>query len=257
MRIGDFLLNLLFPPKCVSCGDILDHNKTDALCPHCRSKYEIEKGFLCPECGSPHVSCGCLPKSLSSCVNAALHLVEYTKEDSVARDAVLAAKDGRYEYLYRMLSHELVTLIASRITEPESCLFTFVPRSPKRKAKSGVDQGQETSKRLALYFGADFASLFRHNRAKEQKHLTVRERRMNRENAYSLYERKKEQIKGRHIILYDDVITTGATLGSCARLLKKAGAESITVVTFGKVYLGNSKEKNPVLKSERSSVWKK
>jgi len=204
-----------------------------------------------------HAHCACLTKSLSSCVNEAVHLVEYAKEESVARDMVLTAKDGRYEYLYRMLVSELATLITARVDNPERCLFTFVPRSPKRKVESGVDQAREVAKRLALYFGADFESLFLHNRAREQKHLTAEERRANRQGAYRLSEKKKEVIKGRHIIVYDDVITTGATLGACARLLKKSGAKRITVVTFGKVYLENSKEKNPILKSERSSAWKK
>ena len=110
---------------------------------------------------------------------------------------------------------------------------------------------------MARKLGADFEGLFCHNRTREQKHLNAEERRANRSDAYRLYEKKKELVKGRHIILYDDVITTGATLGACARILKKAGAQRITVVTFGKVYLENSKEKNPILKSERSSAWKK
>lgn len=252
MRITDYLLNLLFPPKCVSCGEVIACDKTDALCAVCCAKYVIEKGFCCPECGGVHAHCDCMPKTLSASVDEALHLTEYTSEESVARRMVLTAKDGRLEYLYRMLTSELATLIRMRIREPQSCLFAFVPRSRKRIVESGVDQAREVARRLAREFGADFESLFCQNRASEQKHLSAEERRANRANAYRIDEKKQERIKGRHIILYDDVITTGATLGACARQLKKAGAKSVTVVTFGKVYLGNTKEKSPILKSKRS-----
>ena len=255
MRRVDFVLNLFFPPRCVSCDELLDHRKTDALCPHCRSKYEIEKGFLCPDCGNPHKDCSCLPTNLASSVNEAIHLTEYMKEESVARDLILRAKDGRAEYLYRMLTYELSTLIETRVSNPSACLFTYVPRSTRRKAESGIDQAQEVAKRLSKAFGADFASVLGRSSATEQKRLTARERRDNVGNAYRLLERKVECVRKRHVILYDDVMTTGATLAACARLLKKAGASYITVVTFGKVYLEKSKEKTPILKSERSSVW--
>lgn len=248
MKLSDRILNILFPPRCVSCDELIDPDKTNALCPHCRAKYEIEKEFLCPECQSVHKDCTCMPKILSRQVNEAMHLLEYTKEECVARDLVLHAKDGRYEYLYRMLESELAALVAHRVKSPEACLFTFVPRSRRRKLESGVDQSQEVAKRLAGHFGGDFAKLILSCKAHEQKNLTASERRENREASYRLARGAEEQIRGRHILLYDDVVTTGATLSACAKLLKKAGARSICVISFAKVYLETKSMKNPTLK---------
>lgn len=195
-----------------------------------------------------HRECACIPKILSSSVNEALHLTEYMKDESVARDMVLAAKDGRIEYLYRFLTEELSELISARVAPSSEWVFTYVPRSAKRKAYSGVDQSREVAKRLARSFNGEFLSVFTRRRIGEQKLLSARERRENVERAYGIDDKKAELVRGRRVLLYDDVMTTGATLAACARLLKKAGARRVTVVTFGKVYLASSKEKSSILK---------
>ena len=248
MKLWDRFLNLVFPPKCVSCGELLDFDKTDALCAHCRAKYETEKGFLCPECGEVHADCSCMPKLLARNVEDALHLVEYMKDDSVARDMILYAKDLHFEYLYRFLTSEVKALIEARGVLSEDCLFTYVPRSAKKRVEHGVDQAREVAKRLAKAFCRECYCLLGHTDADEQKSLTKDARKTNTAKSYFLIEKRKDLIKGKHIILYDDVITTGATLAACSQLLKKAGAREITIVTLAKSYLSDNKEKNPVLK---------
>ena len=250
MKLTDLLLNLLFPPKCVSCGDVIRYDSTEALCKICRSKYEIEKGFFCPECNVVHADCLCMPKALEKYATEALHLVEYVKEDSPARDMILFAKDQDYEYLNRFLTSEIACLFERRDISLDGALVTYVPRSRKKQIKHGVDQAREVAKRLAKRYECEFASLFLHKDSDEQKHLSAESRKVNTQGAYSLKEKQRSAVKGKHIILYDDVITTGATLLACASLLKKAGASGITVVTFGKTYRTEKKDKNPVLKQK-------
>lgn len=247
MRFTDILLNLLYPPKCVSCEEVLDYRDTEALCPLCRARYECEKGFHCPECKKIHAECDCAPKSLQNKISTAIHAVEYVKEESASRDMILHAKDERYEYLYRFLVKELRVLLEGRLDDPSAYLFTFVPRSAQKVAEYGVDQAKEVSKRLAKLYGSECVSLFTHKNVDEQKTLTREARFANTKKSYFLKENRKESVEGKRVILYDDVITTGATLSACVTLLKKAGAKEIVVLTFGKTYLGDQKPKIPIL----------
>ena len=231
----DIALNLVFPPVCVSCKETLPFDSHEALCQLCRSRYESEKNFICPECSVVHRDCTCMPPKVSRHAVEAIHLAEYLKEDSVVRDMVLFAKNERNAYLYRFLSSELATLLSSRI-DLEGVLVTFVPRSAQKEAKFGVDQAKEAARRMAKNLRCEFLPLFYHQKSKEQKHLSVFERAANAKNTYGILPKNSHLIRGRRVVLYDDVMTSGATAAVCASLLKRAGASEVIVLTFAKTY---------------------
>ena len=176
-----------------------------------------------------------MPPNVSRHASEAIHLAEYLKEDSVVRNMVLAAKNERNAYLYRFLSSELATLLAGRV-DLDGLLVTFVPRSAEKEAKFGVDQAKEAARRMAKQLDLEFSSLFYHKKSKEQKHLTVFERAANAKNTYGILKKNSHLIRGRRIVLYDDVMTSGATASVCASLLKRAGADEVIVLTFAKTY---------------------
>lgn len=231
----DIALNLLFPPICASCKETLPFDSREALCPVCRSHYESEKKFLCPECSFSHKDCTCMPPNVSRYASEAIHLAEYLKEDSVVRNMVLSAKNERNAYLYRFMAKELATLLSSRM-DLDEVLVTFVPRSAKKEAEFGVDQAKEASRRMAKILGCEFYSLLYHKKSKEQKHLSVFERTANAKNTYGVLKKNSHLIRGRRVVLYDDVMTSGATASVCASLLKRAGAVEVIVLTFAKTY---------------------
>ena len=195
----------------------------------------------------PHPECNCAPKGLSRRTSQTIHLVEYVKEESASHDMIVYAKDHLYEYLFRFLASELYAVLAERLGELSEYLFTYVPRSREKSAARGVDQSKEVAKRLAKMADADFGSLLIHRDTVEQKHLSAEERKQNTKRSYDLREKSKDCIRGRHIIVYDDVITTGATLLACVSLLKQAGAADVTVLTFGKTYRGDQRSKTPIV----------
>lgn len=231
----DIALNLVFPPICASCKETLPFDSCEALCKICRSHYESEKKFLCPECSFTHKDCTCMPPSVKRHAREAIHLAEYLKEDSVVRDMILLAKNERNSYLYRFMAKELASLLSARI-DLEGVLVTFVPRSAVKEAKFGVDQAKEASRRLAKILGLEFTTLLYHRKSQEQKHLSVFERAANAKNTYGVLKKNSHLIRGRRIVLYDDVMTSGATASVCASLLKRAGAQEVIVLTFAKTY---------------------
>jgi predicted amidophosphoribosyltransferase len=64
--------------------------------------------------------------------------------------------------------------------------------------------------------------------------LTPEERRGNVSGAFRATQNARERLKGAHVVLVDDVITTGATLSECATTLFESGARIISIVTFGR-----------------------
>lgn len=251
MKLFDYLLNLFFPPKCVFCGEVMTFTAREPLCPVCRSRYQSEKGFPCPECALPHSECDCASKEMKR-LGKAMHIAEYVKEESAVRALILKAKDSSYEYLYRFLVGELAALIRKRVPNYADCLLTFVPRGKNKVIQYGVDQAKETARRLAKALGGtEYATLFSRVETKEQKKLTVSERKVNAKKTYAFCPDAKERVKGRRIILYDDVVTSGATMTACASLLKKAGAKEIIFVSFGRTYHRKSKQERGLPKAKK------
>lgn len=238
MFFVDVLLNLIFPPTCCACDEPLDVLSTAALCSGCSAKFIIEKDRKCPECGSVHAECSCTPKRLSKYCDDSIHAVEYSDSDGVARSLILRAKDRNLKYLYELVSGELLSLLKLRIDDIESYTLVYVPRSKRKKAQTGVDQSAKTSGMLAARLGIKVENVFEHKGNTAQKKLSAKERLKNAAHTYSLKRGKELSISGGRFILYDDVVTTGATLAACARLLKKAGAKRIVILTFGKTYPG-------------------
>lgn len=244
MKITDLLLNLVFPPKCHGCDELLPYYKTDALCDDCKAAWKIEKNDICPDCEKKHAKCRCKPDILRGYVKNALHLARYTKDESITSKLILLLKDTNSKYLYSFVADELCELIKSSIKNYEDYVITFVPRSRAKKRKYGVDQAQMLAKMVAKRLNIRCIDVLKHTAGKEQKKLTGDQR---LENAVSSYDLKKGtllDICNRRIILIDDVMTTASSIYACASLLTLSGALSITSVTVGKTYKEKKIEEN-------------
>ena len=243
MNVADRILNLIFPPKCFGCGELLSYYEDSALCPRCRALFEKEKIALCPDCEKKHIKCKCRPDILRGYVNTALHLAEYTKEESITTNLILSIKERNDKYLYGFLSDELCKLLEGNVKNLNEYFITFVPRSADKKRVYGIDQSEKLSRLISKKLGIPWIKAFKRKKSKEQKKLTGEER---LENAMSSYELKKGallDVCNRKIILVDDVITTASSVYACSSLLNLNGAAKIVCVTIGKTYKINNSKK--------------
>jgi predicted amidophosphoribosyltransferase len=119
---------------------------------------------------------------------------------------------------------------------PRPPLFTYPPRRPSAVRRDGFDQAERLAKALASACGGDSARLVRRTRrpAREQKNLDAEARAVNAAASYRLTRTAPEHVRGRVVVLCDDVCTTGATLESCARLLVEAGTALVVLVTVAR-----------------------
>ena len=206
MKLYEYLLNLLFPRKCILCRKLLEKGETD-LCRKCRveaPEYPVRKENL---------------QFLDS-----FTAVWYYEED--VRSSLLRYKFNGLQTYADSYGRLLAMKLLQAHPEGFDCL-TWVPISPMRRFKRGYDQVELLAKAVGRELGMTPVPLLRkvrHNRPQSSLRDAAR-RRANVLGAYR--ERNQEQITGKRILLLDDVLTTGATAGECARVLLTAGAKEV------------------------------
>ena len=200
------LLNLLFPPKCVLCGKILEHNQID-LCHACRMDS--------PQCP--------ISRSKLSFLDSWAAVWYY---ESLPRRSLL-----RYKFrAHRSYARSYSRLLAMKLlqAQPEGFdLLTWVPTGNLRKLRRGFDQVEL----LARYVGAELdmepVKLIRKIR-NNRPQSGIRGDAQRRANVLGAYKAVDPAlIAGKRILLLDDIVTTGATAGECARILLTAGAKEV------------------------------
>lgn len=206
MGLGTWLLDLLFPPKCAFCRALLEQSG-DGVCPACRRAlpWSDEK-----------------PRK---CTFIRGYVAPLYYEEKVRRSVL------RYKFENSpALGNTFGGLIAEKLRkEPDMTwdMITWVPLSRRRERDRGYDQARLLAESAAAALNTRAVPLLRKERnAPPQSHLRTPEaRRANVSGCYSLL--PATGVEGKRILLVDDVITTGATVSECARMLMLAGASEV------------------------------
>ena len=206
MMVADRLLNLLFPPKCVLCANVLEKQETD-LCRACR----VDS----PECAGIHKNFSFLDSW------AAVWYYEKNIRESLLRYKFRRAR--HYAPVYgQMLAMRLLQLYPDGFD-----VLTWVPISRARRFTRGYDQVELLAQAVGKELGMTPVSTLkkiRNNRP--QSGITGQAQR--RANVLGVYKVLcPQELSGKRILLLDDIITTGATAGECARVLLTAGAKEV------------------------------
>ncbi len=216
---GQFL-DCLLPASCLLCGADSDH---DLLCPACADDLPLLPATLCPQCSLPTTfgePCGaCLHEAPH--FDATLALFRY---DFPVDRIVHALKYGHQLAVAGWLGERLAARLAGQAPAE---LIVPLPLHPQRLAERGFNQAGEIAAHLEkrLKIPVDRYSLQRTRATPAQAELPLKERHKNVRGAFEC----RSDLSGKHILLLDDVMTSGATANECARVLKLHGAARVSV----------------------------
>lgn len=239
MGILSFLVNLLFPSVCPLCGKASENG---GLCTSCHERYLAELFEKCPVCGKAPSDCVCGAGFLahtrtvlggSSYCALCWYRTDGDENRVTERMIWQLKKRGMFaDFFAGELGRCLKMRFSAEGETPDGWILTYTPRSAKKYLKYGVDQSEEIGCRLAKHLGIPFQPLFERNEGLEQKHLNARERMENAED--SLVIRKQKVVKGGKYLLLDDIITSGATMETAAKLLYFHGAGAVYPVAVAR-----------------------
>lgn len=235
MNTISFIVNLLYPPKCASCGELLWPNATLPLCPHCLEEWEKLKKTRCKLCKQPYEACKCLPPILRDLKVDVCRLVPYNR-DTVAGKLLLLAKDERLPLLTDFFAGELTQLIGQRkyVGDRSSWAITYLPRGRRRAMVSGVDQGKALAMALGRRLDLPLVSVFHRRNSLAQKDLTTADARLRAARRSYRLKRRIPDLQGKNVLLVDDIFTSGSTMIAGAELLRSVGVKQIVCVTVAK-----------------------
>jgi ComF family protein len=269
---ADSVVTLLFPANCRICTEPLLQASRLPVCQPCRDSILPISGNLCPVCGervfsfysavpSPGVAepepCGLCHRApppyaqavaygaFEDSLRATIHLLKY--------DRVLPAADFLGQILNVAIAK--LSLVGAEAIPDDGWLVVPVPLHSSKLGQRGFNQA-ELIARAALR-SADWRNLrleakalVRSRETVSQAGLTRHQRRQNIRGAFRV--RKPGLVRGRNILLVDDVFTTGATVSECARVLLRAGAQSVQVVTVARA-LKADRAFTPVMMTEAAA----
>ena len=235
-RAANLALDLLFPPKCAYCGGVTAGSGSP-LCPDCIERWLCERKLF-REAGKPAPPDG---------IKRACHLAFYTPsrkgEKTVADVLAYSMKQGKnrrvYPFAALSLCAELYKSAVDGRHEPDGTelkrladyfdVVSYLPRSRKNAARYGVDQSRRMAEEISRLTGIGTVRLFVNTSGKTQHELSAGERRENM-SKLTLAQGAEECLAGKHLILVDDIVTTGASVSAAANLALGAGAKDVTLL---------------------------
>ncbi len=233
---------LVYPRRCPGCGQRLDAlSGTElCLCPDCVSQLWSCQKPCCQRCGEPfhpdstdHFTCQtCQGRRFSFEFAVAAY-----QSRGLLRDLIHRFKYHQKLFL-RPLLGELMSevLMDSRVQElsQDACVVP-VPLHHRRYREREFNQAEELARSLALHEGLQvLPALKRIRYTSSQTHYRRSQRMENLRGAFVCPPSKQAVIKNKVVFLVDDVFTTGSTAHECARILKKAGAKKVVVITLAR-----------------------
>ncbi len=244
------VIDLVLPPRCPGCRAIVAGD--GRFCLGCWQQLQFITAPHCARCGTPFAhdmgaaaECGqCLaePPRFAAARAAMVY-------GGPARKMLLALKHGDRQHLARVMAPHMARAAGSMLTG--DALIVPVPLHWRRLWTRGFNQaallGQALAKSSGLPIAVDALQRVKPTPASQNMGRTARA--ANVRGAFRVADRAV--IAGRRIVLVDDVMTSGATANACARLLRRAGAKQVDVLTFARAVRDTDALRPAAVTSER------
>ena len=225
--MGDWLLNLLFPPRCVHCKSF-----GDWICDKCFAEI-VTVSPICSGCGklSDHfVTCGNCRSRFG-----VKRLIVFSHWQEPMKSIVYGFKYKRIQ----VLSKKLGTWLAERLTQNNDSnneiILVPVPLHLFRLLTRGFNQAELLGRQIEKTLGLKLVPALKRKKATApQFGLTKNLRRGNIEGAFAFNSLYFDLVNNSTVVLVDDIMATGSTISECAKVLKQNGAKSVWALTIAR-----------------------
>ncbi len=214
----DRLISIFVPHECLGCGA-----EGSVLCAACQNLLPAlpERCYHCRKLSPGGVTCrSCHRTSKLTAVHVA------TEYGDLAKTVVWRLKFSHA----RQAAEAMANAVAERITLPDDVLLVHVPTASSRVRQRGFDQAQLLARPLSRRYGLPHLSCLARIGQSRQVGASRNERLRHITGAFRL--KSGYDVRGTHVVLVDDVLTTGATLDAAAAVLKRSGAKRVDAVVF-------------------------
>ena len=236
-RFAKGFADIIYPALCVSCKKKLTASSIDnIICLECWRKIQKHTPPFCHRCGrrlmppfiTKHICLGCLKKELH--FDRSVSACAY---DGIIKKLLHDFKYNGKDYFGATLSKLMIDFIREYDVPMDffDCIMP-IPLHHTKLREREFNQSQILGSHIATTFNKklETSSLIRHRNTKTQTELPPQERHLNVKGSFSVAD--KNAVKNRHILLIDDVLTTGATASEAASTLKEAGAGVVFLLTL-------------------------
>jgi len=234
-RLTQETLLLIYPPTCAGCTRAL--NSYRPFCPDCFSALDLISEPYCPLCGIPFGAKTTTGHLCGDCLGS-LHRFDRARATGIyqglVREVIHRFKYGGQTFLVRPLARMLMGPAEELTRLHRIDKIVPVPLHYRRLRQRGFNQASLLARRLGslLKIPVDYSSLRRTRWTEPQIGLSRNQRAANVKGAFSL--KAMEKVKGKGVLLLDDVLTTGETVNQCVRVLQDGGAREVVVLTVAR-----------------------
>jgi ComF family protein len=235
---GRVVLDAALPPLCPACRKPVADD--GGLCPGCWSQLSFITPPYCERLGIPFAydpGPGVLSMQAIADPPAYERARAAVRYDEIARTLVHALKYGDRLDLAPTLGRWMVQAGAPLLIEADA--LVPVPLHWRRLWWRRFNQSAALAEVIAARVKLPVAHVLARVKAtRQQVGLTASERSLNVQGAFRVREQARADVKGRRFVLIDDVLTSGATIDACSRVLLRAGAAAVDVLVFARVVDG-------------------
>ncbi len=233
----EHLLAIVYPLDCFICGERIDRKEYNPLCSGCFGKIKKIYPPFCAKCGTP-LSAELTPVNICAECRRKRYFFDQawasTSYEGVMRSCIHSLKYGRHIALGDLLSRILIDFARRYMDMNRFDCIIPVPLHSAKLREREFNQSRLLAQPLADSFNKKMLlrGLVRVKYTLPQSELTSSEREENVRGVFSVND--PQSVKGKNILIIDDVFTTGATLNECALVLKENGAGRIEVLTLAR-----------------------
>jgi ComF family protein len=236
-------LDLIFPPQCACCRAEMEEAKRPIdLCEDCQKRLIPRVWTPCARCGGQIDGQAVRPQGCSSCAASKFHFDSVTVlggYHSSLREIVLRMKKSPHIALAHAMGQLLVVQRCEILQKHRPEVVIPIPMFWRERISRGMNSPEHIASSIgnALEIPVSRWVLRQCRPMDRQSELTPQKRWCNVKGAFCV--RFASRVRGRRVLLVDDVLTTGATCSEAAKVLKRAGAASVAVAVVARTQMEN------------------